>query len=447
MPVALSVPLLAESPGATTATVGRFLLAGFVVFAAAILLSLRQRWRDLRQGDVRAETRAFIVYLLAAGLAARLTVAALLRLQELNEVIAPDEATFDGNARMFSAWLAGDSPYRLSARYLSSLQVGYFYFVGFLYHVFGPVPFLAVLLNCVFGTLAALPVHRIAESLGGRAAARPAAVLATFFPSVLLWSTLLIRDSLVILVIVCLIDAQMRLAERFSTRRLVWLGVLLALLGTLRQYLFVVLIAALVAAFLIGRKGRAGRSLLTAMAALLLIIVLTRFVGFGAAEMERASLEEVNLQRRYNSSVESARGSFLPQVDISTPARAVAYLPVGIVYFFFSPFPWQILSRNQMLGLPDVLLFYALLPAIFRGLVWVVRHRLRQALMLLLTVVAIALLYALVEGNVGIIFRHRAQVLVPLMVVAGIGIAAKRAARSATAPAAVPDQFPRGSPA
>ena len=39
----------------------------------------------------------------------------------------------------------------------------------------------------------------------------------------------------------------------------------------------------------------------------------------------------------------------------------------------------------------------------------------------------ITVLYALVEGNVGIIFRHRAQVIAPMMVIAGVGLAVRRA--------------------
>jgi hypothetical protein len=158
-----------------------------------------------------------------------------------------------------------------------------------------------------------------------------------------------------------------------------------------------------------------------------------RVAGFGLWEMERASLAHLNLQRKYSASVEGAEGSFRPEVDISSPGRAIAWLPVGIVYFLFSPFPWQVLSGRQVFGLPDVVCFYLLLPSVIRGLLFAIRRRLRDSVMLLLVIVSITVLYAMVEGNVGIIFRHRAQVLVPLMVLAGLGIAAKREKAAAKA--------------
>jgi hypothetical protein len=78
-----------------------------------------------------------------------------------------------------------------------------------------------------------------------------------------------------------------------------------------------------------------------------------------------------------------------------------------------------------------------LLPSVLLGLSLTLRHRFRDASMLILCVAVITILYALVEGNVGIIFRHRAQVIAPVMVFAGIGIAARRE-RSRAAPAPPP---------
>jgi prepilin signal peptidase PulO-like enzyme (type II secretory pathway) len=117
-------------------------------------------------------------------------------------------------------------------------------------------------------------------------------------------------------------------------------------------------------------------------------------------------------------------------VDISEPVSALTYLPVGMLYFLGSPFPWQVLSPRQIMALPDVLLWYALLSGIFMGLLHLVRSRFRDASMLLITMAVITILYSLVEGNIGIIFRHRAQIIAPTMVLAGIGIALRRRKRA-----------------
>jgi hypothetical protein len=179
----------------------------------------------------------------------------------------------------------------------------------------------------------------------------------------------------------------------------------------------------------LGRAGRTAKSLVVGMLVILGLFVVMKYAGFGVWEMERASLYHLNQRRQFNAMTESA-GSIAPEVDISEPMSAITYLPIGMLYFLGSPFPWQVLSPRQIMALPDVLLWYALLPGILLGLVHIVRHRFRDASMLLITMSVITILYSLVEGNVGIIFRHRAQIIAPTMVLAGVGIALRRKRRA-----------------
>jgi hypothetical protein len=244
---------------------GAVALGAFLVLAYAVLLHHGHRLDLREQADPAVRDRRYLAYLVLAGFALRVVVAAGLRHFGLNEVIAPDEETFHVNGLQFCRWLQGETPYRLSYRLLDSLQVGYFYLVGTMYYVFGVKPFLPVLVNCLMGSLIAIPVFRIARDLHGREAARISAVLVTFFPSVLLWSTMLLRDSIVILLLLLIIIAVMELRKHFSLVNLaIFLG-LLMVLGTLRQYLFIMVAASAVASFVLGRTGRTAKSLVVGM--------------------------------------------------------------------------------------------------------------------------------------------------------------------------------------
>ena len=436
--VILVVVLLAAIPaGGSGSGTGFAVLAlsGFLVFGSALLLNARTLWTPEERSDPKVADRYFLLKLILAGFLVRIIVAGIIHALGIYSTIAPDEGTFHGNGLRFCLWLKGETPYRLGFRYVDSLQVGYFYTVGFLYYIFGVGLLVPVLLNCVVGTLTAVPIFHITRELHGRESGRLAAILATFFPSVLLWSTLLIRDTLVIFVMVWLISVVMDLRRQFTLTRLAVFVSLLMVLGTLRQYLFIIVATCAVFSFLIGKAGKTARSVLVGMAAIVALFGVVRFVGFGLWELERASLHHLALQRQFNSSVEDAAGSFRPEVDISEPVAALTYLPIGMVYFLGSPFPWQALSTAQFMALPDVLFWYLLLPPIFIGLVHVIRHRFRDAAMVILCITAITILYSLVEGNIGIIFRHRAQVIVPFMVFAGVGIAVRRANRKTAAAA------------
>jgi 4-amino-4-deoxy-L-arabinose transferase-like glycosyltransferase len=430
--VVVLVPVLGAGGGSGSGTgLAALALTGVLLFGTALLLNARSIWTPKEESDPRIAGRLFLVKLVLAGFVVRLVVAGIIHGMGLYSTIAPDEGTFHGNGLRFCLWLQGESPYRLNYRYLDSLQVGYFYTVGILYYIFGVGRFVPILFNCVIGALTAIPVYRMARELHSPEAGRSAAILSAFFPSVMLWSTLLIRDSMVIFVMVWLISLVMDLRREFTVMRLLAFVGLLAALGTLRQYLFVIVAVCAVMSFLIGKAGRTGRSVVLGMFAIVALFALVRYAGFGLGELERASLHQMALQRQYNSSVVTAAGSFRPEVDISEPVAALTYLPVGMFYFLGSPFPWQALSPQQFMALPDVLLWYLLFPPIFIGLAHVVRHRFRDASMVILCITAITVLYSLVEGNVGIIFRHRAQVIVPFMIFAGVGIVLRRAKKAA----------------
>ena len=431
--VLLVVVLLAANPGGGSGSGTGFAvlaLSGFMMFGIALLLNARAISTPEEQSDPANADRYFLVKLILAGFLVRVVVAGIIHGLGLYSTIAPDEGTFHGNGLRFCLWLQGETPYRLTSRYVDSLQVGYFYTVGFLYYIFGVGRFVPVLLNCAVGALTAVPIFRITRELHGRESARSAAILTSFFPSVMLWSTLLIRDSLVIFIMVWLISLVMDLRREFSVIKLSALFGLMLALGTLRQYLFIIVGVCAVLSFLIGKAGKTGRSVVVGMVAIVAMFGAVKYAGFGLWELERASLHELALQRQFNSSVVDAAGSFRPEVDISEPVAALTYLPIGMFYFLGSPFPWQALSTTQFMALPDVLLWYLLLPPIFFGLVHISRHRFRDASMVILCITAVTVLYSLVEGNVGIIFRHRAQVIVPFMVFAGVGLTLRRRKRS-----------------
>ncbi len=125
-------------------------------------------------------------------------------------------------------------------------------------------------------------------------------------------------------------------------------------------------------------------------------------------------------QLRYWNTVGAASG-FEP-VDISTPTRALLFLPEGLTLFLLAPFPWMLGSLRQVLALPETLFFYWLIPHMLRGIRHLVRHHLNTSLMALLITGGLTFGYALGEGNAGTAYRHRAQLLSFFLVFAAVGL-------------------------
>ena len=89
--------------------------------------------------------------------------------------------------------------------------------------------------------------------------------------------------------------------------------------------------------------------------------------------------------------------------------RTVSYLPRGLAYTLFAPFPWDARGPRDLATIPEMLLWYVSLVALPFA-VW--QGRRQPAILLLALYVAGLLgLFVLVEGNVGTLFRHRAMVI------------------------------------
>jgi hypothetical protein len=166
---------------------------------------------------------------------------------------------------------------------------------------------------------------------------------------------------------------------------------------------------------------------------LALIAALVLASGFGYSGYQAAtgsSLRQAELVRR--DLANSANSGFAADTDISTPAQALSFLPQGLLNFLLGPFPWQLGGGRQLLVLPDVLVWWLLLPSVWRGL-REARRRGKASLVLILPAMTTSALLSLVVGNFGTIVRERSQVVILLTPIMAAGLAVRRRRRGPVA--------------
>ena len=417
LPAAVLAVGLAGGTGAgVAAVVGLILAALAVVLVSGEEVGARSGRSARRMADTR-----FLTLLVLAAFVARAALAILLRQFDLNILVGGDEETFDANGRVFQSWLEGRLSAPFTDKWEHTSQVGYFVVVGCIYWVFGVVQMVPVLLNCIVGALTAVPVYRMTARMAGGFAARTAAILVVFFPSFVLWSSLLVRDALAIFLIATCASLGQSLLRRVSISAVIGLIAALGALATLRSYMFLLLVAALFAGFVVSAARRPGRALGVSVLATLGVLLLVQGAGLGAEFVGEDYLARIHEQRLLNGLAGNSAIE-LGAHDISTPGGALQYLPIGLAYFVLAPFPWQMGGR-QVLALPDIIIWYACLPLVILGAIWAFRRRRTTAVVPLIAGISICVLYGLVEGNVGIIVRHRAQALVVLLPFAAAQVA------------------------
>ncbi len=408
---------LSAAAGATLATFCAVLphevpLALAVAAPPAMLVAL---WLAMR-GD--PEERSTLVPIFLAAVAARISVALAVAYATPEGYFALDDQRYAALGRELARHWAGESGFPADLHG----AIGYYAWNALVYTVVGPVPLAVTLLNGVLGGMAVVLAWRIARELGGPQAARIAALLTAFFPSLVLWSSLNLKDPwALVAILLCLRGAQ-RLAAGPSLFALAEVGIGIAGLGELRGYMAVVAGAAVGVGLVLPRlQGPRAPIAMVALLALgaIAVVSLGPIEGLG----EETSLESLDRARRELAIGASA---YQGDADVSTPGNALRFLPLGLTYFLLAPAPWQVWNTRQLLTLPEMLAWYALIPQVVAGIAYTLRRRFASALPIATFALFATVSYALVESNLGTAYRHRAQVVVLFLVFGAVGLARRR---------------------
>lgn len=272
--------------------------------------------------------------------------------------------------------------------------------------------------NGLFGLLLALCAWRMAHELYGRRAGIRSFLLSLYFPSLVLWQSQNLKDGWAQLATAVLALSAVQLGRsKYSRLNSIVLG--LAALGlavATRPYLAVILLSALLISLSSVKLSR----LPTAALVGLLAIAVGRAAGMDDV-LGEDTLKTIDQARKGLAYGGSAYGQ---DVDTTTLSGALLYFPEGLTRFLFAPFPWEIDSWLQALALPESLFFLFLSAQAARS-VMTGGHGLRAHLVPLSFWFCISSSYALASGNEGTAFRHRAQVVVFVIIMAS-GVEGRR---------------------
>ncbi len=276
------------------------------------------------------------------------------------------------------------------SRYLNLLGT-FVYLETAIFALVGPNVVVVELLNAAFGAAFVALVCDLSRRLFEDArASLIAGTLVAFYPSIVLWTSLNLKDSLTLL----LIGIVLWLLAVFHARRWWWLVpttyVALLPIESLRNYLFVgfLLIIPISVAVSPRRDIRARAATTTIAIALSLLLLIT-------------------LGIRSTSDFDAERTAMAIGANTSFADQPLA---VRAAYVLLAPFPWSPRRALDLLAAPEMIVWYAALAAAFLTFLRRVRSW-RTLTPLILLVGGILLVLLLAEGNVGTLFRHRAMVI------------------------------------
>jgi 4-amino-4-deoxy-L-arabinose transferase-like glycosyltransferase len=347
---------------------------------------------------------------------------------KLQDFFGPDALTYDATGNyLMQSWLgypisSGDATNFQFYTDINAVGWGMPYLVGIIYTIVGRNPLAVQMFISVLGAATALLTYSCAFQIyKNERVARVSALFIAFFPSFILWSSQLLKDGIIVFLLALAMCAVLYLQEKFSY------GYLAILVGAMfgifafRFYIFFAFVAAIAGSFIIGNQTSIP-SIIRRVGAIVIISLALTYLGVlrnaGEKAEEFSNLERLNRSRQGQASAGSGYGE---DIDVSTPAGALAALPIGFTYFMFAPFPWQITNVRQAITLPEMLVWWASVPFLLSGLWYTLRHRLRQAFSILLFSLILTVTYSIFQANVGTAYRQRAQMLVFYFIFVAVG--------------------------
>ncbi len=396
--------------------------------AASILIVLALSTAALAIYRRFSEEKEFLTTIFLSALLVRLAFGIFLHSYDFREFFGGDALTYDFNGwRLVEYWtgnISSNDIFLQRARSMAMPGWGMNYLVGGIYFIVGRNIFAAQSFCAVFGAATAPMIYFCAVRMfSNRRVGKVAAVLVAFFPSFIIWSSQLLKDGLIIFLLVLAMTMVLSLQEKFNYAAVTLLIFSLFGIITLRFYIFYMVALAVGGSFLIGLTGSA-QSMVRRTAVLILLGLGLTYLGVirnATIDFQRyGNLEQ--LQRSRQDLAQSAESGFGEDSDVSTAGGAISTLPIGFTYLIFAPFPWEMDSLRQTITLPEVLLWWSMIPLVVIGIWFTVRHRLRYSIPILIFSLMLTLAYSVFQGNVGTAYRQRTQIQVFLFIFVAVAI-------------------------
>ena len=151
---------------------------------------------------------------------------------------------------------------------------------------------------------------------------------------------------------------------------------------SLRFYIFYAAVAAMLAGMLMRHRRGVVLGFATQMTLVAGVIGLFLYTPVGQEMLMNSRYLDLQLLSLSRMDLARAGSGFDATADVSTIGGILTVLPMGVAQLLFAPYPWTIANLRQALALPDVLMWYALVPFLVKGILSAHR-RLRETMPIL----------------------------------------------------------------
>lgn len=369
----------------------------------------------------RREGERWLGYLLIVSLGLKLLVVFVVSPIYYSHYTINDSNLYDALAKEFAG--------NLQHWHWVSLQIGfrvlgYSYLTGIVYALFGPSRYLMEVINALISTVGVFFFYKGLKLALSPQQVRLAITLIALMPSLLLWNSLHLRDAWLFLSIgLFTYGAALSMGPRWL-KPFTLLAISLIGMLVFRAHLTAVGVAAALPLIVLfkplGSNRRAALFARWGGFALIIPLGALLFVGSQKLTIGSDALSYTLFEHIHN--LGAVGGSALPPVHFTSWGDLLAYLPGGILAVLFRPFPWEAYNISGFLAsFENVLLFVLLLLSVTQ---WpkLLQSQARALWPSWAFMVLLVAVLAMFEGNLGTIFRQKAQIMPFLLALGVLGL-------------------------
>lgn len=375
------------------------------------------------------EEKSFLRLIFNTALLLRLLLAVATYTFNLQGFFGGDSITYDyAGYALYQSWF--DSGAAINSYYLnfatraSGSGWGMGYVVAAVYTLVGRNTLAVQMLNCVLGALTACLTYTCTKNLfNNQRVARLATIMVAVFPSLVLWSSQGLKDGIICFLLVLSMNMVFSLQKKLDYVQIGILLMSLAGIYALRFYIFFAFAASIFGSFFLSTQKSASS---IAKQVVVLVLITIGLTYFGVLSGAQTNLERYGnlktLQESRKDAATSAESGFGQDIDVSTSSGAISALPIGLAYIMLAPFPWELGNFRQAITLPEVLVWWGLIPFMIVGIAYAIKNKFRSSLGVLMFTLLLTVSYAIFQGNVGTAYRMRAQMQIFYFIFVAAGL-------------------------
>lgn len=400
---------------------GNIISPGFICLFFVYIILGYLLWRHSK-----AEDKRFILILFVSGILLRVVLSLFLYSQSY---IQGYSGFLSGDASVYSerAWQIAQfwqDPIKNPFPRIRHGINGYTYCIAFFYALFGYSPLVLKFINPLLGTVSGILIFYITKDIFNVKVARLSAIFVVFSPSLIRWSVDILKDPLITFLIILFFLILIKFQEKKWIYLIPLIFVVLILM-TLGNPLYPILAFILVYGFFIVLRLRPLK-IVGLIFLLYSIILFSNFRDLNPINLTQESLKKAATYQQIQAVTDEA-GYFIydntaiSEGRINLISLSLSYLK-GLSYALFSPFPWTITSRLQLFAYPQILMWYFLFPFVIIGILLSLRYKIKGTSAIIAFIFLTSSLLALVEGNIGTVFRHRDWIGPFFLIFAAVGL-------------------------